>query len=377
VSALVQIVTALERGGAQRIALELAAGLHRGDRPAFLLSGGRDEALAAEARARLRERSVSLRHLRNPLSPLGDLTALVELHRELSRVRKQRGAPLIVHTHSSKAGVLGRLAARAVPGAIVVHTVHGFGFEALGPQLAGVLEGAERVAAAATDALVFVGSADRARADEMRLAPRARHEVIPGFCAVDDDGDRAGARARFGVPDDVPLAVTVANFKPQKDPLFHVEVLAAWRAFRKDARLLFVGDGPLKRRARQLAKERGVSDGLITPGFLEDPRDAYAAGDAFLLASAWEGLPMSALEALARGLAVVARDTGWASDLAFTPRMRALYDGEPPRAYAEALDDAAGGGREPLALPERFTLPGMLRAHERLYDALSASSANT
>ena len=72
-------------------------------------------------------------------------------------------------------------------------------------------------------------------------------------------------------------------------------------------------------------------------------------------------------------IAVVARDTGWASDLAFTPRARALYDGDPPAAFAEALDEAVASGRSAVELPERFTLAGMLAAHESLYESLQES----
>src|SRR5690606_27964942 len=150
--------------------------------------------------------------------------------------------PLVVHTHTSKAGVLGRLAARAVPGVRVVHTVHGFGTLALGARHQRALEIAERIAGAATDVLVFVSDPGRRQAAEMRLAPRALRRLVRAGVSplrMPDDDVRARARDALGIETDAPLAVTVANLKPQKDPLFHVEVLAAWRKLRPNARLLF------------------------------------------------------------------------------------------------------------------------------------------
>lgn len=379
-SAVVQVITALERGGAQRIALETAAGLSRPGRPVFLLAG-RGAALDDEARRRLGGRLRLLRHLQNPLSATGDIAALVELHRELSRLSHEHGAPLVVHTHSSKAGVLGRLAARAVPGAVVVHTVHGFGTGALGERARPFLEAAERVAGAATDALVFVCSADRARADRDRLAPAARRVVVPGFAAVApayDDDARAAARARFGVPAEAPLVVTVANLKPQKDPLLHVRTFAAFRARAPDARFVLAGDGPLRADVEEELARRGLRDAVSLPGFLEDPAPLYAAGDVYLLASAWEGLPMSVLEALAWGLPVAARDTGWVSDVDMPDRVVARRSDAAPAALAGAVAEALARGRAPADLPERFTRAGMLRALDELYEELaSASTPNT
>lgn len=378
-AAVVHVITALERGGAQRIAIELAAGLHSDARPALLLAGRGGE-LDGEARTRLRSRFSLLRHLRNPLSAAGDVAALVELHRALLQLRRTHGAPLFVHTHSSKAGILGRLAASAVPGAVVVHTVHGFGTAALGTRARPFLELAERVAGAATDALVFVCDGDLRRADEDKLAPRARRFVIPGFAAVTaglpSDADRARTRARFGVPEDAKLAVTIANLKPQKDPLFHAEILAAWRERQEDARLLLLGDGPLRGALNDAVRKRGLDDALIAPGFQSDPRAALDAADVYLLASRWEGLPMSVLEALARGLPVVARDTGWVGDIDMPDRITALPGDAPARAYVGAIEDAISRGRQATTLPERFTLPGMLAATEGLYAELTKTRSS-
>lgn len=375
-SAVVQVVTGLERGGAQRVALETAARLHRTGRPQLLLTGPPSD-LEREARERLGVRLLHVAELQRALRPLVDVRGLFALHDRFRRLVAEHGAPLVVHTHTSKAGVLGRLAARGVPGVRVVHTVHGFGTLALGERHRGVLEVAERLAGAATDVLVFVSDADRRAADGKRLAPRAVRRVIRAgvspLGAVDDE-ERASARRALGIAREAPLAVTVANLKPQKDPLFHVEVLAAWRKRRPDARLLFVGDGPLRADTEAMARALGVDDALALPGFLADPRPAYAAADLFLLASRYEGLPCSALEALSAGLPIVVRDDGWGEDLSFTTRVARCPLGATPEQVAAALEEAYALGRASVTLPAPFTLDGMLADLDALYDELLSAS---
>lgn len=379
-TAVIHIITALERGGAQRNTLETAARLNVPGRPQLLVTG-QPAALDAEAAERLGPRLRRLRDLVTPVSPARDVAAALSLVRLLERQVQRLGAPVLVHTHSSKAGILGRLAARAVPGTVVVHTVHGFGMEALGAQHRWILEAAERVAAPAADFMIFVSDADRRTAERMGLlGPQTRAVTIRS--GIDptalsglrfDDGRRARARSSWGIPDDVPLAVTVGNLKPQKNPLFHVDVLAAWRSRCPDARLVFLGDGPLRAAVEARAAALGVGDALLLPGFLDDIADALAAADVFLLASAWEGLPRSALEAIAAGLPCVVRDAGWASDLAWAQRVVPLPITATAGAFAEALHRVVthpDAGPKPARLPRAFTLEGMLAELSQLYDEL-------
>lgn len=387
---VIHVVTSLERGGAQRNTLETAARLHDPGRPQLLVSGA-PGALDTEAARRLGARFMRVPDLVGPVHPPHDMAAAFGLLRLLDRQVERLGAPVVVHTHSSKAGILGRLVARAVPGVIVVHTVHGFGLDALGPRRRWALEAAERVAGPAADVMVFVSEADRLAAEAMKLArPPVRSLTIrsgvdptPFKALRGDTARRATARLRMGVPHDAPLAVTVGNLKPQKDPLFHLEILAAWRRSAPDARLLFVGDGPLRTAAESRAKALGVADALLLPGFIENTTHALAAADVFLLASAWEGLPRAVLEALAAGLPCVVRDTGWASDLSWAKHCTTLPPDAAAQAFASALVRAIertgrapgqGARRSPRRrhspLPRAFTLDGMLLDLSDLYDEL-------
>lgn len=376
-TAVVHVVTALERGGAQRVVLEVASGLHDEGRPQLVVTGPRVAApgsLDDEAERRLGRRLLRLPALVGPLRPGQDVLAALSLTRLVDRLARQHGAPLVLHSHSSKAGVIGRLVARALPHVVSVHTVHGFGFQALGPRLAPLLEGAERVAAQASDVIVFVSEADRRQAQAQGLAGHARTEVIragvdaPRFASV--RAGRADARRALSLPDDAPIAVTVANLKPQKDPLFHADILHAWRALEPRAHLLFLGDGPLREAMQARARAQGDGDHLHLLGFVDDPRVALAAADAFLLASAWEGLPCSVLEATAAGLPAVVRDTGWAADLSWARSVRPLAADAPASALAQALQAVVTRPPRVPRVPAAFTQAGMLEDLSRLYDEL-------
>lgn len=373
---VVQVITALERGGAQRVALESAARLQG---PAFdvHLVSGDGGALAQEARARLGTRWHVVPDLRNAMGR-HDLTALFALGRLLDRLHATSPGPLIVHTHSSKAGILGRLAASALPGVTIIHTVHGFGLRALGPRARPYLQLAEAVASRVTDTLVFVSEHDRAQARALALTPRSGTRVIRAgvevaMPATRHEAEAFGQRARaaLGIAAHAPVALTVANMKAQKDPLFHVDVLAAWRAHRPDAALIFLGDGPLRAAMTARARACGVEGALHIPGFVDDPTPFFAAANVYLLASRWEGLPCAALEAVAWGLPVVVRHEGWADELDFCD---ALYRFPPEtaptalaRALEEAVDGAMAGSPQATPLPRAFTRAGMLEELGLLY----------
>jgi glycosyltransferase involved in cell wall biosynthesis len=382
VSAVVEVITALERGGAQRVVLETAARLHRPERPVLVITG-RAADLDAEAQRRLPGRVIHVPSLQGPVALGADGRALFELHRALAHIRDRFGGRIVVHTHSSKAGVLGRLAGRALEGVHTVHTVHGFGFDAVDAKKRWVLTAAERVAASASDAILFVSNSDRELALREGYAGNAAVHMIRDaidtapFSSLRTAEARARGRARFGIADDVPLAVTVGNLKKQKDPVFHVEVLAAWRKRVPNAELLFVGDGPLRAQVEARARALGVSGALHLPGFVPDARDVLAAGDVYLLASLWEGLPCSLLEAIASGLFAVVRDTGYGVDLDWANGIadRLPLDAS-PEAFADGLVDLLArkaAGAPHRALPPEFTFDGMLARLDRIYDGLLAS----
>ena len=296
-------ITRLELGGAQRVVLHTAEKL---DRRSFdvALAWGPGDLLDDEAAAISELERIPVPTLVRPVAPISDLRALVSL-----RAAVRSFQPQVVHTHSSKAGILGRLAAR-LEGVPAVHTVHGFGFTPL--QAAPTrffYRAAEKTMARFTDHFVTVSETDRRRGIEMGLFPPEKATVIRA--AIDLERFRAAAdsdavRKRLGVPVGPPMVAQVGNFKPQKAPLDFVRVAATVHERHPDAWFVMVGDGPLREPAERLARELGVADRMVFSGWWDDVPGLLAATTVSVLTSRHEGLPCSVVESLAAGVPVVA-----------------------------------------------------------------------
>jgi glycosyltransferase involved in cell wall biosynthesis len=218
-------------------------------------------------------------------------------------------APDVVHLHSSKAGLAGRLAVRARRPTIF--QPHAWSFDAVdGLVRRGALVW-ERVAVRWTDAVVCVSEAERRRGEDAGV--RGAWRVIPN--GVDlaaltpaTSGERAAARARLGLPAN-PLVVCVGRLSRQKG---QDVLLAAWPAVRRQvpaAHLALVGDGPEGARLRS-----GSPEDVLFVGLRDDVPDWLAAADVVAAPSRWEGMSIALLEALARARPVVAADTPGAAE---------------------------------------------------------------
>ncbi|MGD8440143.1 MAG: glycosyltransferase family 4 protein [Holophagae bacterium] len=297
-------ITRLELGGAQRVALHTVASLNR-SRFAAALAWGPGDLLDTEARALDDVDRFEIADLVRPVAPRRDLRALTGLRRAIREF-----APDVVHTHSSKAGVLGRLAARLERVPVVVHTVHGFGFTPLQSTARRALFlTAERLAARWTDHFVAVSERNLETGAELGLWSPKRASVIRAgidLARFRDAVDDGSARARLGLPAAAPLVVQVGNFKPQKAPLEFIRAAVRIAAEREDVRFVMVGDGPLRGAAERLAAELGIGDRVVFAGWWDDVPGLLATTTVSVLSSRHEGLPCSVVESLAAGVPVVA-----------------------------------------------------------------------
>jgi len=297
-------ITMLELGGAQRNTIDTCRLLERGRFAVGLACADRGE-LLAEAGGLADVTLFPLRRLRREVRPHDDLRALGELRRAIRAFR-----PDVVHTHSSKAGVLGRLAARLERVPVVVHSIHGFGFGA--HQAAPVrwaFLAAERLVAPWTTEFVAVSRSNLEEGVALGLFPRGRARVIRS--GIDRAAFRAPAggaelRRELGIPDGAPLVVQVACFKPQKAPERFVELAAAVVRRVPAAHFLLVGDGELRGRLEAARAASGLDRRLHLPGWRRDVAAAYAAATVVTLTSRFEGLPRALVEALTAGVPVAA-----------------------------------------------------------------------
>jgi len=372
-------ITMLELGGAQRNTLYTCATLDRARFEVALASADSGE-LLDEARALDDVTLFTLPHLRREVRPGADWLALRELRRAIRSFR-----PDIVHTHSSKAGVLGRIAARQEHVPIIVHSIHGWGFGRHQSSVARTaFLAAERLVAPCTTHFIAVARENLEEGIALHLFDRSRVSVIRS--GIDLRAFRAGTdggefRRSLGIPDGVPIVLQISCFKAQKAPERFVAMAASLARRFPDAHFVLVGDGDLRGRLEQARAAAGLDGRLHLPGWRRDVAAALAAATVVTLTSRFEGLPRAVVEALAAGRAVVAMavngvveviedgDNGFlvpeGDVAALAERVgRILDDGD----LRQRLESRAGCGLE------AFDRDIMVRQQEELYEELRCRS---
>jgi len=238
------------------------------------------------------------------ISPTHDQAALRTLRTFLAEGRFD-----VVHTHSAKAGVLGRRAAARAGVPRIVHTLHGFPFHDFQPAWRRAAYVAiERRLGRDTHMFLAIGTAVAAEAVRLRIALPERVRTIPP--AVDDLPARSGlaarglARRRLDLPTGLRLVGTVGRIDYQKAPRDWVDALASIEA--DDVWGMWIGDGPMREDLLAYARKRRVDHRLVVLGYRDDVREILPAFDVFVMASRYEGLPCVLIEAIQAQVPVVA-----------------------------------------------------------------------
>ncbi|MYT78878.1 glycosyltransferase [Streptomyces sp. SID8364] len=314
-------------GGVARVVTDLVrAQAGSGLRPVVACPPGSPLALgAAAAGAEVHGWSVTR-------APGPRLAGEVAAARRIVRVSR----PDVVHAHSAKAGLAGRIAVRGrIP---TVFQPHAWSFEAVGGRTAGLALGWERFGARWADHILCVSESERRTGQEAGIT--ARWSVIHNGVDLDrfrpgGGGDRAEARASLPLPRgadaDAPLVVCVGRLTRQKG---QDVLLRAWgRMPVAGARLVLVGDGPDRE-----GLEASAPPGVQFTGAREDVRPWIRAADVLVLPSRWEGMALAPLEAMACGRPVVLTDVNGAREsLPPGHEEHCLVPPEDPEALAEAL----------------------------------------
>ncbi|MEY9848046.1 glycosyltransferase involved in cell wall biosynthesis [Streptacidiphilus sp. BW17] len=239
------------------------------------------------------------------------------LPQEIAALRKVVGEarPDLVHLHSSKAGLAGRLAIR---GRIAtVFQPHAWSFEAVSGPTARMTERWERWATRWSDRLVCVSAEERARGQAVGLG--GRWALVPNGIDLeryDPKGlpSRQRARRALGLTQHAPLAVCVGRLCRQKGQDLLLRAWGEVLAELPHARLALVGDGPDRGALEDCAATLPVPESVVFAGRVDDPRPWYMAGDVMVLPSRWEGMALAPLEAMACGRPVVLSDVAGARE---------------------------------------------------------------
>jgi glycosyltransferase involved in cell wall biosynthesis len=267
--------------------------LAQGHQPLVLTGGSGPYAESLRARG---IEAINVPSLGVPVRPLQDLRALKEIRARLRTFR-----PGVISTHSSKAGILGRVAGRTL-GIPAIYTAHGWAFTpGIPPRQAMVYRWIERLAAPLATRIITVSEFDRRLALASGFSVGRLVTVHNGMPDIDP--------ALRGDPSRSPVRlVMVARFEPQKD---HVTLFHALAGLMHEPwRLDLIGDGPLQSEAKALSQRLGLAERIQFWGQRNDVDVRLSEAQVALLITNWEGFPRSILEAMRAGLPVIASAVG-------------------------------------------------------------------
>lgn len=339
------VITQSEMGGAQQYVRMVATGMLRQGITPVVACGGNGELVTS-----LRSQGIEVHVLPSmvrPIRPLTDIRAV----RDLVAIM-HKGNFDIVHCNSTKAGIVGRVAARLARVPLVFYTIHGCVLNEPMSRLNFLIYwGMEFIASPFTTRMIAVSHQDRDAMIRYRVAPASRITVIEnGIDPGPEPGDfrkqrSAAARARLGLADSTLVVGTTANFYPTKALDVLIRSMAIIAARRPDVQLVIVGDGAERPMLERLVDELGLKANVSLPGQIPDARELLPAFDIFALSSRKEGLPLALLEAMAAGLPVVVTDAGGMANVVEPGTAGVVVPREDPDRLAQAILDILGNPR--------------------------------
>ena len=385
---VVHIITRFDKGGSAENTFLTVRGLDKVRYDLLLVAGGPPprrpedrESEAADANIAAVQaagvRLIRIPRLVRELSPLSDLAALGSLMRVIGRER-----PGIVHTHTSKAGFLGRWAAWLCRVPVIIHTPHGHVFWGyFGPWKTRCFVLLERWTARITRTIVTLTPQERDDHLRFRIAPEEKFAVIhsgvdlPLFDAAPHD--RFKIRAELDIPPDHLIIGTAGRLTPVKGHIHLLEAAVRILATRPDTTFVFLGEGELKMRLLEQAEALGVANKVRFPGWRPDVAAVMSVFDVFVLPSLNEGMGRVLIEAMALSMPIVASRIGGIKDLVTNGGNGMLVPPGDAAAIASAVLALLGNDQKRLAMGSEgrrmagnYSAQRMVKKIEALYDQL-------
>ncbi len=375
---IAHIITKLELGGAQLNTLYTVEHLNRKDFTPFLLSG-MEGYLVSRAEDIPDVDYIKIENMKRPIQPVRDFKALLEIKKRLEEIE-----PEIVHTHSSKAGILGRWAARAAGVPLIIHSIHGFAFH---PHMNRFKRGfyifLEKMTAKITDKFIPVAWANVKKGVDTGILEGDDCVVIRSGIDIskyrDVEVDRERKLGELGIEDTGKVVGMIACFKPQKAPLDFIKVCRFVSDMVPEARFLLVGDGELRPEIEEAIRGYDLEDVISCPGWRDDIPEILNSIDVMALTSYWEGLPQVFPQAIAAGVPIVATDVDGAPEAVHPGSNGYLISPGDIRGFADAIsllldneslrEEMKRAGDDHI---KEFDIDKMVREQENLYKNLYA-----
>ncbi len=383
---VIHVITRLDRGGSAQNTMLTVLGHDRRRFVPMVVAGaaGRWDAQGGEAASeanlrRLEEAGVPCRlvqSLTREVNPVKDFLALRRLMQVFAQER-----PALVHTHTSKAGALGRLAARLSAVPTLVHTPHGHVFYGHFGRLASwAFLQVERLLDGGTTRLIALTEAERHEHLARGVGRLDRFAVIPSGIDVERFRTMVGVTGRrpqgLDIPPDALVVGSIGWLTRIKGHRFLVEALAKLKPTFPRLHLLVVGSGDLRVELGALAQRLGIEEAVTFAGQRDDVLDCLACIDVFVLPSLNEGMGRALVEAMAAGRPVVATRVGGVPALIEDRRTGFLVQPGDARALADVIAELLNrpgwakelGTAASVSIGKRFDARHMVRAIESVYD---------
>lgn len=346
---IIHIITRLDKGGSAENTLLTALGINKKKYEVILVKGPTYESrmsnkehatISADLKeARLKGvRIVNIPFLLRRINPVYDLLALFSLYVFLIKEK-----PSIVHTHTSKAGLLGRLAAKLAGIPIIIHTPHGhvfFGyFEPFKTKIFILLE---KLASRITDKIVTLSNREKEDYVLFKIAEEDKLSVICSGIGLNKFkesllSEKQNLKKELGIPENSLIVGTAGRLVPVKGPEFLIKAAKYVISKYPDAFFIFTGDGYLKQYLEKKASNLGLRENIIFMGWRDDAAKILSLYDVFVLPSLNEGMGRVLVEAMALGKPIVASNIGGIPDLVIHGKNGFLVPPKNPKELAKYI----------------------------------------
>ncbi|MFA5351232.1 MAG: glycosyltransferase family 4 protein [Candidatus Omnitrophota bacterium] len=373
---ILYVITKLELGGAQKQLLELIRGLDKTRFNIFLFTA--QKGILMPDALSMNEINVKRSSwLERNLNPVKDLFSLVELFIFIKRNKID-----IIHTHSSKAGILGRIAGRLAGTKTVMHTVHGWPFHRYQPFLARIIFlWLERIAATCSDKLIVVSQSDLHKGLKYICNNQNKYALMNYGVETNLNAEQSyeAVKKELQIKEGDLIVGNISCFKPQKAPLDFLKLAALVKKSHPRVKFVLVGDGILRKKIQSQILHFGLQESVTLTGWRKDIPKLLSNMDILVLTSLWEGMPISVLEAMRCAKPVVATDTGGIREIVVDGYNGFLVKPQDIQSMSEKLSLLLNNKelREKMGclgqdnLGSKFSLKGMVQANQDLYTSLT------
>ncbi len=386
---IIHVITRFDKGGSSENTFLTVRGLDKTRYEVILIKGlshesqtGVSETGAIQSNLEEAKRNdvriLTLPELVRRIHPINDFKALLRL---IKIFREER--PHIVHTHTSKAGILGRWAAHLAGAPVIIHTPHGHVFWGyFGKGITAIYIFLERVTAYITDKIITLTEQEKKDHLKYGIAPENKFAVIHSGVDLskfsDVPVDTAEMKDQLGIPPGVFVVGTVGRLTPVKGHQCLIEAAKKALAAQPGMVFIFLGDGELMNELKTQATASGINDKIRFLGWRPDVAEIMSTFDVFVLPSLNEGMGKVLVEAMAMGKPVIASCIGGIPDLVTNDENGLLFAPADTEAIAKSIEilyrypgKRKEMGEKGKTIAMEYSADSMIQKIDRLYSELA------